>query len=775
MKTPPAIPRFPMEALGRLVAEHYGMTLPCCPLASYIDQNARVGNASGPNYVLKIANAGSLIAELDMQNQVLEHLAERDPSLPLPRLCRTRTGAAMFTALDPAGQSYHGRLLTFLPGTFLAETTRAPQLLERVGAFFARLDLALADFAHVAATRRLDWDLAQAAGNARLLPLIADHGDRALAQHFCDAFDRYLAPRLIGLPRQVIHNDGNDYNILADEQQVLGLIDFGDMIHSPRICELAIVATYAMMGLDDPLAAATAVARGYHAVAPLLEEELDLLFGLICTRLTTSVAKSAEARAAQPDNGYASVSELGAWRLLRRFIGLHPDKVRAKFRAELGLPTTFALPATSALVEGRARHLNPSLSLSYRKPLQIVRGFRQYLYDEDGNAYLDCVNNVCHVGHSHPQVVRAAERQMDLLNTNTRYLHPHLVAYAERLLASFPPELSVVTFTCSGSEANELALRMARTHTGRQAMVVLEAAYHGNTAANIEISPYKYDRRGGTGRKPHIFPATMPDGYRGPYKGQDAAVGARYAEHVAESLRAAEALGGAAAFMAESILGCGGQVVLPDGYLAAAYAHARAAGAVCIADEVQVGFGRVGSHFRAFETQGVVPDIVTLGKPIGNGHPLAAVVTTPAIAASFKTGMEYFNTFGGNPVSCAIGLAVLDVIERESLQTQALEVGAHLLRRLRDLGQRHALIGEARGLGLFIGVELVRDRTTLEPATAEANEIVQRMKARGILLSTDGPLDNVLKIKPPLVFTLADADRLVDELDVVLGLCGPHV
>lgn len=769
MKTPPTIPRFSMDDLSRMVAQHYDMKLPCQALASYIDQNARVGNPSGPNYVLKIANAGSHLDELDMQNRVLEHLAERDPALPVPRLVRTRDGNALFSATGVDGHSHQGRLLTFLPGSFLADTNRRPRLLERVGAFFARLDLALADFAHVAATRRLDWDLAQAAGNARLLPHMVDHADRALAQHFFDAFDRYLAPRLIGLPRQVIHNDGNDYNILADESDVLGLIDFGDMIHTPRICELAIVATYAMMGVDDPLAAASAVARGYHGVAPLLEDELDLLFGLICTRLATSVAKSAEARAAQPDNVYASVSELGAWRLLRRFVGLHPEKVRHQLRAELGMSAVFALPEAEQLRASRARHLNPTLSLSYRKPLQIMRGFRQFLYDEDGRAYLDCVNNVCHVGHCHPTVVRAGERQMDLLNTNTRYLHPHLVAYAERLLATFPPALSVVTFTCSGSEANELALRMARTHTKRQAVVVLEGAYHGNTAANIEISPYKYDRKGGSGRKTHIFPATMPDGYRGPHKGQDAVVGARYGEYVAEALRAAEEQGGAAAFIAESILGCGGQVVLPDGYLASAYAHAHEAGAVCIADEVQVGFGRVGSHFWAFETQGVVPDIVTLGKPIGNGHPLAAVVTTAEIAASFKTGMEYFNTFGGNPVSCAIGLAVLDVIERESLQRQAYEVGRHLLSRLSQLGERHALIGEVRGLGLFIGVELVRDRVTLEPATAEANEIVQRMKARGILLSTDGPLDNVLKLKPPLVFTQEDADRLVDELDQVLA------
>jgi 4-aminobutyrate aminotransferase-like enzyme len=298
---------------------------------------------------------------------------------------------------------------------------------------------------------------------------------------------------------------------------------------------------------------------------------------------------------------------------------------------------------------------------------------------------------------------------------------------------------------------------------------VLDAAYHGNTTALVEISPYKFDGPGGPGTPPYVHKVPMPDVYRGEYKGSDPEAGAKYARHVEETIRQEQQGKNIAAFIGESLLGCGGQIVLPDGYLKEVYRHVRGAGGVCIADEVQVGFGRVGTHFWGFETQGVVPDIVTMGKPIGNGHPLAAVVTTPEVAASFDNGMEYFNTFGGNPVSCAIGLAVLDVIADEGLQARALRVGEHLLAGLQGLMAKHPIIGDVRGLGLFVGVELVLDRGTLAPAAAQATYVVNRLRERGILMSTDGPLHNVLKIKPPLAFSEASADFLVATLDEILA------
>jgi 4-aminobutyrate aminotransferase-like enzyme len=373
------------------------------------------------------------------------------------------------------------------------------------------------------------------------------------------------------------------------------------------------------------------------------------------------------------------------------------------------------------------------------------------------------VNNVAHVGHSHPRVVRAVSEQMAVLNTNSRYLHENLVEYIERLTETLPEPLSVVYLVCSGSEANELALRLARAHTRRKEVIVLDVGYHGNTNAMVDISPYKFDGPGGRGCPSYVHKVPMPDVYRGQHRGPDA--GGKYAGYVAD---AAHATANLAAFFCESALSCGGQIILPPGYLIDAYAAVRAAGGVCVADEVQTGFGRAGSHFWMFETQDVVPDIVSMGKPIGNGHPLAAVVTTPEISRSFANGMEYFNTFGGNPVSCAAGLAVLDVLRDEELQNNASDVGHYLKGGLRQLQEQHSLIGDVRGVGLFLGLELVRDASILEPADREATRLIERLKERGVLLSTDGPLHNVIKIKPPLIFSKADADFLLSQLKIVL-------
>ncbi len=446
-----------------------------------------------------------------------------------------------------------------------------------------------------------------------------------------------------------------------------------------------------------------------------------------------------------------------------------PNRKLAPERAPERAQPTPALDR-EAILAARRRSLNPSLSLAYRAPIHAVRGAMQYLYDATGRQYLDAVNNVSHVGHCHPQVVAAERRQAGVLNTNTRYLYAAIAEYAERLLQTFPEPLCVCCLVCSGSEANDLALRMARCHTGRRGVVVLEHAYHGNLSALIEVSPYKHDGKGGEGTPGHVY-AAIPDGYRGQFKDDEKDAAVNYAKDVQRALQDASANGGAAAFLAESVLGCAGQVVLPDGYLKAAYAHARRAGAVCIADEVQAGFGRAGSHFWGFETQGreVIPDIVTLGKPIGNGHPMAAVITTREIAESFDNGMEYFNTFGGNPVSCAVGHAVLDVIEEEGLQENALRVGAELRAGLGALQSRFPLLGDVRGLGLFIGVELVNDRESLAPARGQAEYIAERMKQEGVLIGTDGPSGNVLKIKPPMCFSAANVGVLVDALEMILG------
>jgi 4-aminobutyrate aminotransferase-like enzyme/Ser/Thr protein kinase RdoA (MazF antagonist) len=459
--------------------------------------------------------------------------------------------------------------------------------------------------------------------------------------------------------------------------------------------------------------------------------------------------------------GVAYASERRVW------TSLSPDP-----NLLLGIPAERFPAKEPELAETLARRhalLGKNLGISYQRPLKIVRGWMQYLYDETGRAYLDVYNNVPLVGHSHPRVVKAARDQLALLNTNTRYLHDNVNHYAERLTRLLPEPLRVCFFVNSGSEANELALRLARAHTKREDVIVLEHAYHGHTNTLIDISPYKFDGPGGNGKKPWVHVAQLADDYRGLYRRDDKEAGAKYARHVEKILSRTRSEGrGVAAYIAETLPSVGGQVVFPPGYLAEVYAHVRASGAVCIADEVQVGFGRLGADFWGFETQGVIPDIVVLGKPIGNAFPLAAVVTTQEIANSFNNGMEFFSTFGGNPVACAAGLAVLGVLEEEHLQDHALRVGAHLMSGLKALQARHVLMGDVRGSGLFLGIDLVLDHDTREPAPLQASYVVNRLRECGILAGTDGPHHNVIKLRPPLVFSKADADLFIKTLDAVL-------
>lgn len=405
----------------------------------------------------------------------------------------------------------------------------------------------------------------------------------------------------------------------------------------------------------------------------------------------------------------------------------------------------------------------------YDRPMNLVGGRGAWLYDEFGRGYLDAMNNVSHVGHSNPRVVEAATAQLRRLNTNSRFLYPGIAEYAERLTALLPDPLGVVFLVCSGSEANDLAVRIARTVTGRSDVLVVDGAYHGNTSVITGLSPNRYKGPGGTGPDPTTHEVQQPNRYRGPFGYDDPDAGSKYAADVQRQVDRLTALGTPpAAFLAESAMGTAGSIFYPDGYLERAHASVRSAGALCIADEVQVGFGRFGDVFWGFQSQGVVPDIVTMGKPIGNGHPMAAVVTTREIADAFDTGMRYFNTFGGNPVSCAIGTAVLDEISEGGLQAHAAETGRVFKDRLDELAGRHELIGDVRAHGMYLGIELVRDRVTKEPAAREALVLSELMKDEGMLVYPTGSAGNVLKIKPPLAFTPADAELFTEVLDEVL-------
>ncbi|XP_008325348.1 5-phosphohydroxy-L-lysine phospho-lyase [Cynoglossus semilaevis] len=423
-------------------------------------------------------------------------------------------------------------------------------------------------------------------------------------------------------------------------------------------------------------------------------------------------------------------------------------------------------------LDRRLKLIGQSCRLFYSDdPVKILRARGQYLFDENGTRYLDCISNVQHVGHCHPSITKAAAAQMDLLNTNSRFLHDNIVRYAERLASTLPKKLCVFYFVNSGSEANDLALRLARQYTQHEDVVVLDHAYHGHLTSLIDISPYKFRKL--TGQKEWVHVAPLPDTYRGRYRENHPNPGQAYADTVKDLIEEVHSRGRKiCAFFAESLPSVGGQLILPQGYSAKVAEYVHSAGGVFVADEVQTGFGRVGSHFWAFQLQGedFCPDIVTMGKPMGNGHPLACVATTVEIAGAFTAnGVEYFNTFGGNPVSCAIGLAVLDVIEEEDLRGNALKVGAHLKDLLTELQTRHQTIGDVRGVGLFVGLELVQDREQKTPATKTAALVVKRLKEEDrICVSTDGPWESVVKFKPPMCFSMDDAKVVAKCIDRIL-------
>lgn len=653
------------------------------------------------------------------------------------------------------------RLLPFIEGKFIAEIPKDEQLLRSFGTALGSIDsMLLGHYDAVIKAKETLWDLKHFTNNRRYLEEITDAKDQSLVRYFFLQFIEHVRPIQHHLRKSIIHNDANDWNILATNGKVTGVIDFGDMCHSWLINELAIGLTYVMMDEEHPLVIAETVISAYNNILSLQEQELDALYYLVAARLCTSVCNSAHTKKQKPDSDYITISEQPAWDLLRKWLRVNPILAKDSFRKACG----FAPSGKKALdhqLKRRTAGIPSALSLSYTHPIQMSRSAFQFMYDTDGNTILDAYNNIMQVGHCHPHVVEAGQQAMAKLNTNTRYVYEELLSYSEKLLSKFPPHLNKVFFVNSGSAASDLAIRIAKTHTNKDKVMVLEHGYHGNTQNGIEISHYKYNHKGGKGKADYILQTPMPKVYGSGFKSESEA-SIHYAGITKKQI--VEANGTIAAFFAEPIVGCGGQVPLAKEYLKEIYPKIREQGGLCISDEVQVGFGRLGSHFWGYEMYDVIPDMVILGKPMGNGHPIGAVVTTSEIAKSFDNGMEFFSSFGGNPVSCAIGEAVLDVIATDKLQAHALEVGAFLKRELLKLGEMYMEIGDVRGTGLFLGIELIYKDGS--PNTQLAQIIKNDLRDKFILVSTDGPYDNVLKIKPPLYFNVANSRELVNELQI---------
>jgi 4-aminobutyrate aminotransferase-like enzyme/Ser/Thr protein kinase RdoA (MazF antagonist) len=738
-------------------------------LNGYDEQNFLLTNNDGEKFIMKIANDSHNIHFLDAQVKIINHLSASEIGNHFQHFILNRSGEEL-TKINIDNVNFYIRILTYLKGTFWvdqSENIEKPS--HSLGVFLGKMDRALEDFSHPAMHRHYTWDISTAADANRKIHHIKNHEVRRIVGYFLMQFETDVLPELSSLHHIYAHNDANDYNILLDKDQIAGLIDFGDMVYTPRINNVAVACTYAMLNTENPLEVAEKVVQGYNEICKLSEKELGFLYHLIAGRLCISLTQSAFNASKDSNNEHHFITEKPALELLYKLIEISPIKAENNFRKTCGYKGIINADDYTELLNDRKENLGPNLSISYKKKLKIVKGALQYLYDDKGKTYVDCVNNPSHVGHCHPVVVKKMQKQIATLNTNTRYLNDNIIEFAKKLKQTLPPSLSVCYFTNSGSEANDLAIRMSRHYTKQKDVIVLDHAYHGTSTTTMEMSPYKFDGKGGFGKMPWIHKALNPDLYRGPFQYNDVDAGKKYANDVnriIEELKKENKF--PAAFICETLLGVGGQIPLPPGYLKEVYKIVKQAGGICIADEVQVGFGRVGEKFWGFEMQDVVPDIVVMGKPIGNGHPLAAVVVTEELAKSFNNGMEFFNTFGGNPVSMAAGIAVLDVIQHEELQQHALEVGNHLMNGLKELMNKHSIIGDVRGHGLFIGVELVRDRITKEPSVPEIDDIVEQMRDRGFLLSTDGPLHNVLKIKPPMVFSKKNADEMVGNLDIVL-------
>jgi len=758
-------PAFSDEAARQILHAGFGLTGSLTALAGERDQNFRVDTTDGQRFLFKISNPADSPPILDMQTAALRHIEQVAPGLPVMRTLPGVNGEPWTEVSGPDGRTYPVRLFTFLPGRVTPNALLTARALWSIGQTTALLGRALRGFFHPAADYEILWDVTRLPKLRPLLTHVSDAAHRAQVERVLDRFEARVVPVLPSLRAQVIHADMSlDNVLLSDDLQVSGIIDFGDMTHAALVCDLAVSIADVLHGRDDAVAAAEVMIDGYTSVTPLDDDEGALLADLVAARLATEITVTAWRSGLYPGNAaYSATGEPGARDFLDRIEAAGPDVVTARFQeACQGLP--YHRSASGLLLDRRRRSL-PRSPLFYDRPVHLVRGEGAWLFDANGRRYLDCYNNVAVVGHGHPRVVRAVAEQQRLLATHSRYLHEAIVELAERLTDTLPPALDAVFVVNSGSEANDLAWRIARAATGRSGAVVTGFAYHGMTEATHALSPEEW---AAGERHAHVATVPGPDGYRGAYRREQEGWAGRYAAHVDA---AAAELGdrGVAAMFVDPAFTAEGILVPPPGYLREVARRVHDLGGLLIADEVQAGHGRSGTHLWSFHSSGIKPDIVVMGKPMGDGFPVAALVARSELLGAVPEETELFSTYGGNPVACSAALAVLAVIEDEGLTQNAAEVGGYLTDGLLALQRRHPLIGDVRGMGLLLGVELVEDPQSRRPAAEHARAVTEAMRDHGILLGTTGPAGNVLKIRPPLVFRHEQADLLLSVLDEVLA------
>jgi len=723
------------------------------------DQNFLLRAADGEARIFKISNAGERPDVLDMEVEAARHALRVDPTLPVaaPFPRRDDPGAYIATVRDEErGTSHMVRMSAFMPGRGSTDGIDLDhRALWAYGETLARLGRAMRGFFHPAADRVLLWNVEHCLTLRPMIASIDDDDRRALVRRVFDRFEERVLPRWPGLRAQVMHGDLTlDNALLDDDGRITGIVDFGDMSHTALLADpvSALDSVLSSRQADELFRAAAALLDGYTSITPLEPQERALIGDTLAARIALTVTISAWRVERFPENaGYIQSWDRNAWSMLEHFAELGFDEVAGRFGAPSDPPPTTQLVARRAEVFGTA--LAP---LTYSTPLHLVRGRGVWLEDVEGRRYLDSYNNVPVVGHAHPRVAIAISDQARTLNTNLRYLHPTAIELAERLVASMPDGsgLDTVLFLNAGSEATDLAWRLATVATGNDGGLVTDHAYHGVTTASTALSPEEW--RGGW-RPDHVEPFAPPV--------QDATATAGPVRDAIERL--ARRGHRPAALFLDTAYTSDGVLVAGRDYHAEVARAASEAGALVVADEVQAGYGRTGEHLWSFVACGLEPDLVTLGKPMGNGHPVAAVIARRADVDRLAGQAEFFSTFGGNPVAAAAGIAVLDVIRDEDLIAHAGEVGAHLRAGLEALRERHPQISAVRGRGLLLGVELVRDDG--EPDPERAALMLDAVRDRGVLIGSTGPHDHVLKVRPPLVVTADESDLIVAAIDEALS------
>jgi 4-aminobutyrate aminotransferase-like enzyme len=744
-------------------------------LTSERDQNYRITTPDNKVVVFKIANVREEYGVLDFQTKTLLHIEEQNSSLITPRVIPNKQGEPISQFTASTGDKHDVHVLSYLPGNLLVEAEYNPNLLRNLGAVLAKVDLALRSFHHANAGHEIVWDVMRCLQLRPHTQHIADVTVRKNVESVFERMEKVVLPKLKNMRHQVIHADAHNLNTLFDPNnpnEVAGILDFGDMHFAPLPMELAVAADFDHFPIEHWVDALCALTQGYDRVLPLEEAEIDVIFDLVLCRfamVATVIAwRNNNVETDQP----AYLPDSPGTKILAYLLNIGHETVNDRLRQACRFPAYCALDKNEnhefkddidSLMQRRHTVLSKHLTHFYKKPLHVERGRGAYLFDKQGNAYVDAYNNVPTVGHCHPHVVNAVSRQMAALNTNTRYVYQSILDYAEKLTSTLPKHLSACLFVNSGSEANDVAWQIATHMTKKRGGIVMENAYHGITEAIDYMSPFDPEKRPVA---PHIGTLISPDTYRGQYRRDNAQAAQLYAKDADRVMAELEQKGfGTACFMLDSTFMSNGIPDAPADYAHLVAEKVRANGGVIIADEVQSGFGRMGQMW-GFTLQGFHPDIVTLGKPVGNGYPLGVVVTTPEILNDFTDATGLFSTFGGNPVACAAGLAVLDVVEQEQLVESSKNTGIYLRNGLKNLMEKHALIGDVRGSGLVCGVEFVKNRDTLEPISVDTTkQIVELMREHHVLVGKEGYLGNVMKIRPPLAFKKPEADKLIDALD----------